>query len=84
MSNLYGISINQLRNLPSEVLDLHLQQRHAVLTGSVMEKAARLYEHLHPIGQSATSSPTTVAGVEKQADATIALSLMMNKITGKQ
>ena len=81
VSNLYGMSIAQLRSLPSEVLDLHLQQRNAVLTGWAMEKAARLYEHLHPIGQSATSSPTTGTGAEKQTDATLSLSPTTKKIT---
>ena len=81
MANLYGMSIAQLRSLPSKILDLHLQQRHAVLAGSAMEKAARLYEHLHPIGQSTTSPPTTGAGAAKQFDATLSLSPTTKKIT---
>jgi hypothetical protein len=74
------MSIAQLRSLPTEVLDLHLQQRNAVLTGSAMDKAARLYEHLHPIGQSATLT-TTGSGAEKQVDATSSLSPTTKKIT---
>ena len=76
----YGMSIAQLRSLPTEVLHLHLQQRNAVLTGSAMDKAARLYEHLHPIGQSATLT-TTGSGAEKQVDATSSLSPTTKKIT---
>jgi hypothetical protein len=75
------MSIAQLRSLPTEVLDLHLQQRHAVLTRSVMEKAAMLYEHLHPIGQSGTSLSLTGVGTEKQVDTMSALSPMTKKIS---
>ena len=79
-ANLYGMSIAQLRSLPTEVLDLHLQQRNAVLTGSAMDKAARLYEHFYPIGQSTTLT-TTGSGAEKQVDATSSLSPTTKKIT---
>lgn len=47
-ANLYDMSIAQLRRLPTKVLDLHLQQRHAT-RGSVMEKAARLYKNLQSV-----------------------------------
>ena len=60
-ANLYSMLIARLRSLPLEILDLHLQQRHTVLTPLAMEKAARLYKHLHPIGQS-TTSPSRESG----------------------
>jgi hypothetical protein len=53
--------------------------RHTTPTGSAKEKAARLYEHLHPIGQSATSLSTMGTGAEKQVDATLSLSPSYNK-----
>ena len=46
-----------------------------------MEKAARLYKYLHPIGQSVTSSPKTGTRAEKQMDNTLSLSLTMKNIT---
>ena len=48
-ANLYSMSIAQLRSLPSEILNLHLQQRHAVLTGLAMEKPHPLLEILTPL-----------------------------------